>query len=54
MAESPLLLIGGAAPTLLQNRGALQVIKYLDTFMRKTQFAKLLVIKVILIFTNKI
>lgn len=27
MAESPLLLIGGAAPTLMQNRGALQVIQ---------------------------
>jgi acetolactate synthase-like protein len=26
MAESPLLLIGGAAPSLLKGRGALQVI----------------------------
>jgi thiamine pyrophosphate-dependent acetolactate synthase large subunit-like protein len=25
MAESPLLLLGGAAPTLLRGRGALQV-----------------------------
>lgn len=25
MAESPLLLLGGAAPTLLKDRGALQV-----------------------------
>lgn len=29
MAESPLLLIGGAAPTLLKGRGALQVHSFL-------------------------
>lgn len=32
MAESPLLLIGGAAPTLLKGRGALQVRVTLNYF----------------------
>lgn len=33
MAESPLLLIGGAAPTLMQNRGALQVYLAVSSFL---------------------
>jgi acetolactate synthase-like protein len=32
MAESPILLMGGAAPTLLKNRGALQDIEQLALF----------------------
>ncbi|KAI1709790.1 thiamine pyrophosphate enzyme, central domain-containing protein [Ditylenchus destructor] len=32
MAESPVLLLGGAAPTLMQNRGALQDIDQLSIF----------------------
>ena len=33
MAESPLLLIGGAAPTLLKGRGALQVGDFNDLIL---------------------
>lgn len=39
MAESPLLLIGGAAPTLLKDRGALQDIDQLVLFRPLCKFA---------------
>lgn len=39
MAESPLLLIGGAAPTLLKDRGALQDIDQLVLFRLLCKFA---------------
>lgn len=39
MAESPLLLIGGAAPTLLKGRGALQDIDQLVLFRPLCKFA---------------
>ncbi|KAK6752548.1 hypothetical protein RB195_003770 [Necator americanus] len=39
MAESPLLLVGGAAPTLLKGRGALQDIDQLSLFRPLCKFA---------------
>uniref|UniRef100_A0A914VTR4 2-hydroxyacyl-CoA lyase 2 n=2 Tax=Plectus sambesii TaxID=2011161 RepID=A0A914VTR4_9BILA len=38
MAESPILLLGGAAPTLLKNRGALQDIEQLALFRPLCKF----------------